>query len=142
VKPTHVTAQASWDEDKKRLVLDDSSLFNTRMSRLDPGAGERFVIRVEREADAKKYHRLKWYWGYVVKQCVEYTGHTVPEIDQMFRALFLPFDVPTISLLSDEQLREFNLQCEAYAAETIGVSITGPDDARHWRDSEEASVHA
>jgi len=132
-KVTHVTALASWDEERGRLVLDEQHVFHARMRKLDPGAGERFVIRVEREAEAKRYHRLKWLYGYVIKQCVEHTGHTANEIELEFRTRFLPPGVTTISLMNDEQLRDFNLQCEAFAAETIGVVITGPDDARYYR---------
>lgn len=114
------------------LRLLDEQGYKSAVKRLKLGEGEAVVIRIEREADAKRYHRLKWYYGYIVKQCVEHTGYTVPETDAMFRALFLPHDVETISLMSDEQMAEFNRQCEIYAAETVGVAIHGPEEARTW----------
>jgi len=128
----HVSATAVWDGDQQRLRLADPLVFNAGMRRLKPGAGESFVIRVEREADAKRHHQLKWYFGYVVKQCVEKTGYAVPEMDQIFRALFMPGDVETLSLMSYEQMEDFNRQCEHYAAEVIGVVVEGPDNARRW----------
>jgi len=79
------------------------------------------------------YHRLKWYYGYIVKQCCEHTGYSALEMDTIFRSYFLPPDVPTLHLLSDDQMRDYNLHCEAYAAERIGVVVTGPDDARHYK---------
>lgn len=130
---THVTTHATWNEDEGRLMLDSDAFFSTRMKRLEPGAGERFVVRVEREVEAIRYHRLKWYFGYIVKQCCAFTGYAAPEMDALFRSYFMPKDVPTLHLMSDDQMREFNIHCEAYAAQTIGVVVTGPDDARHYQ---------
>ncbi len=123
-----VTAATSWDADRGRLVLDDQVLFNAGLRKLKPGAGERFVISVAREADAKRHYQLKWFYGYIVNQCVEWTGYTVKEMDQEFRARFMPPDVATLSQMSEEQMRDFNLQAEQYAAEVIGVVIQGPRD--------------
>ena len=117
---------------KGALKLPTQDAWSSAVATLQPGDGEAFIARIEREADAKKYHRLKWYYGYIVKQTVEKTGYTVPETDAMYRALFIPQDVETLSLMSDEQMAEFNQQCEIYAADTIGVEIVGPHDARHW----------
>lgn len=124
----HVTAPATWDDDGHRLVLDDLVLFNAGLRKLDPGAGERFIVRVEREADAKRHWQLKWYYGYCVKQCVEKTGYSVPEMDAIFRAECMPTDVETLSLMSYEQMRDFLILVEKYAAEVIGVVIVGPRD--------------
>lgn len=130
--PTHVTAKCVWNG--AQLVHDDVVRFNGQVRRrLKPGDGETFIVRVEREADAKKHHQLKWYWGFIVKQCYEAeTGHTVNDFDEMFRAMFMPGDVATLSLMSYEQMRDFNIQCEEYAARVIGVVVTGPHDAREW----------
>ena len=125
---THVTAKGSWDGARIRFA--DRASFDAHVRRMKLGEGEAVVIRVEREADAKRYHQLKWYFGYIVKQCSEHTGYPVPELDVMFRALFLPPDVETLSLMPYEHMRDFLLQCEHYAAETIGVVVTGPADAR------------
>jgi hypothetical protein len=51
-------------------------------------------------------------------------------MDAILRAACLPPDVATLSDTSYDAMREFILACEAYAAQTIGVSITGPDDVR------------
>jgi hypothetical protein len=126
----HARGVAAWDGEKLRLT--DPVVFNASMRRLKPGDGEAFVIRVEREADAKRHHQLKWYYGFVVKQCVEKTGYPVPEMDAIFRAQFMPGDVETLSLMSYEQMEDFNRQCEQYAAEVIGVVVEGPDGARRW----------
>jgi hypothetical protein len=127
---THVTASAVIRDGKPVLV--DPVVYHAGLRQMKLGEGEAVVIRLEREADAKRYHRLKWFYGFIVKQCVENTGYTVPELDAMFRALFMPADVPTLSLMSDEQMRDFNIQSEAYAAEVIGVVIVGPDEARRY----------
>jgi hypothetical protein len=125
----HVKVFATWDG--QGLYL-DAHLNEQVRRRLKPADGESFIVRVEREADAKRHHQLKWFYGYIVKQCVEKTGYAVPELDAMFRSLFIPGDVETLSLMSYEQMEDFNRQCEHYAAETIGVVIEGPDSARRW----------
>ncbi len=126
----HVTAAAVWTGEELRFT----DLINSKVLRkLKPAAGECFVVRVEREDDAKKHHQLKWFYGFIVKQASEATGYTVKETDDMFRALYMPPDVKTLSDMSYRQMADFNTQCEAYAAETIGVVIVGPDDARHYQ---------
>lgn len=110
----------------------DPVMFNAGMKRLKPGDGETFVIRVEREADAKRHHQLKFLYGYCYKQVSEYTGFTMPEIDLMFRGLFLPPGVDTLSLMSYEQMADYTRAVEQYAAETIGLRIEGPNEARNW----------
>lgn len=128
-----MTGLCVWDEDAKRLWLDDPMVVNAQVRRrLKPGAGERFVMRIEREADAKRHHQLKWYYGYVVKQCVAKTGYTAVEMDNIFRAEFMPRDVDTLSLMSFEQMADYNVHCEQYAAEVIGVVVKGPREAREW----------
>jgi len=129
--PTHVKVKAVWTGEKLKLV-ESGEAMTKQVKRLKLGDGESVILRVEREADAKKYHQLKWAYGYVFKQVSEHTGYPIPEVDAMFRGLFMPQDVETLSLMSEEQMREFNRQCEIYAAETIGVAITGPHEARHW----------
>lgn len=128
----HVTAACSWDSESGRLVLDDQMLFSAGMRRMKPGAGERFIIRVEREAEAKRHHQLKWYFGYIVKQCCARTGYNAKEMDVIFRVEYLPPDVETLSDLSYEQMADYNVQCEKYAAEVIGVIVVGPREARDY----------
>src|SRR5262245_43558706 len=126
-----VRANAYWSGGKLRLV--DPHGYAKGIAALEPSDGESFVIVVMREADAKRHHQLKYLFGYLYKQVSAHTGYPFPAVDAMLRGLFLPHDVPTLSLMSYDQMREFILQCEAYAASTIGISIAGPDDARHWK---------
>lgn len=125
----HVTAAAVWDG--SQLQWATGAFVNARVKRqLKPGDGESFVVRIEREADAKKHWQLKWYFGFCVKQCVEKTGYTVKEMDDYFRALLLPPDVMTISVMTYEQMRDYILAVEQHAAEVIGVVIVGPNEIR------------
>lgn len=128
------------DHFKEKVVTSHGSLRITddlarrAVKKLKLGDGEVAVLRLEREADAKRHHQLKWLFGYVYKQVSERTGYAIPEVDAMFRGLFLPGDVDTLSLLSYEQMADYTSQCEAYAAETIGVVVRGPDEARRYVD--------
>ena len=133
-KPTHAKGLAIWGGGK--LHMAKPRIWTARLLDLEPGEGELFVVRVEREADAKKHHQLKWYYGYIVNQCIEHTGETTKERDDHFRTMFLPFDVVTLSEISFEAMQVYNLSCEQYAAEVIGVVVSGPDDARHYRQEE------
>lgn len=96
------------------------------------GDGTELVIRIEPLEEAKKHHQLKWFYGYIVKQCCAKTGYTVIEMDTIFRAEFLEPTVVTLSENSYEQQAEFNLNAERYAAEVIGVVVKGPREAREW----------
>lgn len=130
----HVTSSATWMEDGERQLLVMPAGFTGRVKRkFKPGTGESFVVRVEREEDAKKHHQLKWYYGYLVKQISEHTGYPTPEVDAMLRALHMPPDVETLSLMSYEQMGDFNRLCEIYANEVVGIQIYGPEDARRWK---------
>jgi hypothetical protein len=125
-----VKANAYWDGTQLRLV--DPKGYTASLQALDPGAGESFVVLVMREVEAKQHHQLKWYYGYIVKQCCAKTGYTVVEMDHIFRAEHMPRDVDTLSLMSYEQMADYNVNCERYAAEVIGVVVKGPHDAREW----------
>lgn len=130
-KKTHAKARAVWTRGTLQIV--QPRILDARIAGLHPGDGELFVVRVEREADAKRHHQLKWYYGYIIEQTIEYTGETTADRDLHFRSLFLPFDVATLSDISYEQMQTYNVRCEQYAAEVIGVVVSGPDDARHYR---------
>lgn len=113
-------------------VAIDGVAFTSKQKRAKWGDGTELVIRIEPLEEAKKHHQLKWFYGYIVKQCCAKTGYTVIEMDTIFRAEFLEPTVVTLSENTYEQMAEFNLNCERYAAEVIGVAIKGPDSARRW----------
>lgn len=140
----HVKAFASWNEDISRLVLDDQVTFHAMLKRLEPGAGERFVVRVEREETAKKHHQLKWYFGDIVKQCCAKTGYTAIEMDTIFRVECMPPDVETLSLMTYEQMADYNVACEVLdgVSKHIDIEIVfsgkvmpGDGPASAWRGS-------
>lgn len=125
-----VTAIAVCHEDQ--AVALDPIRFASSQKRAKWGEGVELVIRIEPLEEAKKHHQLKWFYGYIVKQCCAKTGYTVIEMDTMFRAEFLDPTVVTLSENTYDQMAEFNLNCERYAAEVIGVVVKGPNEARRW----------
>lgn len=128
--PTHVTAKFVCVEGRLRAA--DQMLFSAQFKKLNPEEGEVFYGRFEREAEARRRHRDKWYWGYIVDQCIEHTGETARERHDDFQARFLPPECASYHEMNDEQAADYNLHCEVYAAETIGVVIEGPHEARNW----------
>jgi hypothetical protein len=113
------------------VQVDDEAFFPLRLRLAGFGNGERVVIRVESEPEAKRHHQLRWYYGYIVKQLCE-NGESEKEWDERLRGECLPPDVETLSAMTYEQMDAFNLRCEQYAAEVVGVVIQGPDEARQF----------
>ena len=112
------------------LHVVDPDRWQRDLAQLQIGDGEVVTIVVMAAADAKRYYQLKWYWGYLVKQAAEYTGYPLREMDAIFRIECLPPGVLTISTMTYDEMRDFILACEVYAAQTIGVVISGPEDIR------------
>lgn len=123
-----VVLAGTWDGD--RMVFDDEFV-NLRLRMAGFGDGERVAIRVESEPEAKRHHQLKWYWGFILPQLAE-NGEPETVWDDRLRELFLPPGVETLSLTSFEQMADYNLRCEQYAAEVVGVVIQGPEEARRF----------
>lgn len=107
----------------------DPNAYQRQLARMALGDGEAVEIRITRAAEAKRHWQLKWYYGYVVRQCCE-NGDTVKDMDVYFRTLFMPPDVVTLHDMSYEQMRDYLIQCEEHAARVMGVVITGPDEIR------------
>lgn len=111
------------------LHVVDPNLYRKHLAKMQLQDGECVEIRITRAEEAKKHWQLKFYYGYIIKQCCE-NGDTVKDMDTYFRALFLPPDVATISQMSYEQMRDYLIQCEEHAARVMGVVVTGPDEIR------------
>lgn len=111
----HVSAKASWDGEKSRLVLDDQMLFHAQLRRLKPGAGEQFVIRIEREEDAYTYGQLKHLYGHVYTPLSEWNGDFVADWHLLLKAAFMPEGKTSLTQLNKEELDAFIRQCEVYA---------------------------
>lgn len=95
---THVTASGAWDGEQVRL--EDAMTFHAQLRRMGLGAGESVVVTRRTSGGRQAASSAEMVYGYIVKQCVEKTGYTVPELDAMFRALFMAGDVETLSLMS------------------------------------------
>lgn len=140
-----VIAAGTWDGQSVRL--DEQALFHLRLRLAGFGDGERVAIRVESEPEAKRYHQLQWYWGYIVKQLCEtgdserwWNEHLIVQCgsptrelwDDHLRSECMPPNVATLSAMTYEQMDAYNLRCEQYAAEVVGIVIQGPDEARQF----------
>lgn len=125
-----VLAAGTWDGAK--VVPDDQAMFHLRLRLAGFGDGERVTIRVESEPDAKRHHQLEWYWGYILPQ-VAANGETENRWDRRFRRMFLPPGVNgRLSRTTYEQMADYIVHCEEYAARVAGVVIQGPDEARRF----------
>lgn len=111
-----------------QMVDQDGYARDVRQMRL--GEGEEVTIVILAAAEAKRHYQLKWYWGYIVPQSSEQTGYSIREMDDLLRVNCLPPGTVTISALTYDEMREFILACEVYAAQTMKVVISGPDEIR------------
>jgi len=112
------------------LQIVDPNQYARDLRQMRIGEGEELEIRVSRAADAKQYWQLKWYFGWIVRPCCEATGYSLREMDAIFRTECLSPGVVTLSDTTYEEMRDFLQACEVYAAQTIGVVITGPEELR------------
>jgi hypothetical protein len=114
---SHVSAPAFWRDGK--LVLADATLFVHQLKRAKFGSGEALVVRVEREEDAYVYGALKHYWGHLVTPVSEFTGYTKHEAHAMFKALFLPDGMKSLTECNRDQMRAFTESVEQHIREEI-----------------------
>lgn len=125
---THVSAAAVWDGEK--LQFSDVVTYHAGLRGMKLGQGEEVQVLVMRPEEAKRYWQLKWYYGFIVKQCVEKTGYTKREMDAILRANGLDPEVTSLVTASYSALRDLILASEIYAASEIGVVVEGPADVR------------
>lgn len=85
------------------------------------GNGEALVLRIEPEADAKKHHQLKWYYGTLLPAYQDYTGD--PDGHVMFKARYLPDGVTSLAQTTYEQMADFNQRVEAFLRAELPESL-------------------
>jgi hypothetical protein len=123
---SHVSAFASWDAEKERLVLDDQVSFHAGLRKLKPGAGERFVVRVEREEDALTEAQRRYYFAACIHPLSEYTGFSEPEMHVMVKAVCMPPGKTSIMQLSKEEMNAVISHVQQWAAEVVGLVLEDP----------------
>ena len=128
--PDHVSLTASWNVDEKKLVFDRPADYMAGLKRMKPGAGERFVVRIEREEAAYTYADLKHYWGHVVTPLSEWNGDFKEDWHLRLKADFMPEGKTSLIQLNREELKEYTLRCEVYAHGTHPEAFTLYDVAR------------
>lgn len=110
---SHVTALASWDSERQKLVFDDRMLLHAGFKRLKPQAGERFVIRVEREEEAWRWSDVKHLYGHLYKPVSRRTGETEAEVHLRMKVNFFPEDGRTsLTQLNREEMKAFTESVE------------------------------
>lgn len=116
-----VIAGAVWDG--RKLVMDSQDSYRRDLERLELGAGERVTIRVERPEDARKYHQLKFLYGYVYEPVFKDTGQSTLELHAMCKALFMPEGKLSTIDLNYEEMDEFVRHAERYLRERMPESF-------------------
>jgi hypothetical protein len=125
-----VLASATWDG--RKLVMADLTGYRAALKQLELGAGEQVTIRVERPEDARKYHQLKFLWGYVYRPVATFPncGHTMLELHAFAKSMFLPDGKLSTLDLSYEEMDEFCRHTERWLRESMPEAFEAGDAAR------------
>jgi|TARA_Y100000034_G_scaffold64432_1_gene77951 hypothetical protein len=70
-----------------KLVLDRNDLFKRAIHVFE---GERVVVTVTKQFNKRSLPQNAYYWGVVLPTISEDTGHTVMELHDIFKGMFLP----------------------------------------------------
>lgn len=121
-KGEHVASvEGTWDG--RKVVLDSDDAYRQEVARLELGVGERVTIRIERPEDARKYHQLKFLYGYVYEPVYKDTGQSTLELHAMCKALFMPEGKLSTLDLSYAEMDEFVRHAERYLRERMPESF-------------------
>jgi len=112
-KPKPLIVSAVVSDGKVRIVDDFGYRVRSKKAAEAWGEGTALSIRIEPEGDAKKYGQLKWWYGYVVRPLVEYTGDA--EWPLYLKAMFMPEDKTSLTELGYDEMKTFSEESEAWA---------------------------
>ena len=77
--------------------------------------GQELQVRVEPAEEAWRYHRLKFYWGYLVEPFMRLTGYTKVETDRdVFKPACLPEGKHSLHDMDEEEMVQFLHDVEAF----------------------------
>jgi hypothetical protein len=140
---TRFAARASLKDGK--LVLKNARFFRAMLARYDDT--EKVRVVVERETGSKTNRQLGYLFGVVYPEIAAHTGHTVDELDAIFKAKHLHAkvmwrggEVTTIRSKADltsEEMGEYITAIILEAAE-LGIEVPPPDPGLVARRQTEA----
>jgi hypothetical protein len=117
------------------LVLRDETAWKVYLAKLPEG--EEIRLRVMRKERTRSVKQNAWYWGCILPIFAEHTGHTVEEIHEIMKRLFLQRkivsyrgrEIPMPGSTSNLSVQEFSEYCERVRAEaaSLGLNIPDPD---------------
>ena len=121
------------------LVLNSPRYFKGMMQQFDDCP---VIITLERRKKSKSKEQMGYYWGVVLQEISEHTGHTVEDLHDIFKAKYLRRKklwrggdlviIGSTSELSTNEMAEFitNIVLEA---NELGITVPPPDKEYQWR---------
>ena len=120
-----------------KLVLSNPAYFKTILFGYEDTPKVRITIEKERGAKTKK--QLGYYFGVVLPEIARHTGHSVDELDSIFKAKYLKRklqwrggELQTIESkanLTSDEMGEF---ISNVIIEALDLGITVPDADKNW----------
>ena len=120
----HVTTTAKWNDEIKRLVLDDQMVFNASLRRLRPQHGEPFELEATRLFGRRTSKANRIYWGWIVRPIALASHQSLDEIHRCLKAEFLPTEKLVIA---DKETGEVKFERELECGTTTRMSETDFD---------------
>lgn len=122
-------------EDQEIIPNDKDKFWDT----LEDLEGEDIVMEIGRQYGKRSNQQNKYYWGVVVKEIAEETGHSPKEIHKVLKQKFLPkmnvlgYDiVKSTTELSTQDFEEYLRKIREWAAtgQGLGMYIPEPNETK------------
>ena len=121
--------------DKGKLTFHDNTALWAYLWKFKPE--DELIVTIERPKRQRSLRQNSYYWGVVLKVIASETGHSVEELHEIYKRMFLPrqiivykdkeYPIPGSTRESDSlEFSEYIERVRAEAA-TLGIRIPSPD---------------
>lgn len=128
-----------------RLILDNPPYFRTILSGYEDTPKVR--ITIEKQRGAKTLNQLGYLFGVVYPEVARHTGHSVEEIDAIFKAKYLKkklmwrgAELTTIDSKANLTSEEMGEYIDNILGEAADLGIEIPMADKHWNLAETTSL--
>ena len=121
-----------------KLILDKSDQFKKHLATFPDE--KRVEVTVEKITHPRSNQQNRYYWGVVVKEIAQHTGHDAEQIHELLKLRFSPrwhfwsenvrsVDIPTSTTRLDTlAFVEYTEKCRVWANEFLGLQIPLPGE--------------
>lgn len=125
-------------KDKAKIIFDNRNYFDFMIGRFKDG--EKVSVIVENRRSQRSLAQNAYWWGVCYPIIAETTGHTIEEIHEIMKVMFLPkkfivikgmeFEIPKSTRnLSVGEAVEYTNKIRTFSAQELNANIPTPEDA-------------